>query len=96
MADKFNNEQAEGEDQPLSKTARKKQMQALQTLGERLVPLKAEKLAQLPISETLLDAINLAKKTKQGNGQRRQLQFIGKLMRSEDHEAIERALKRLK
>ena len=96
MADKFDNDLTENEELHVSKTARKKQMQALQNLGERLVPLKPEKLEQLPISETLLDAIFLAKKTKQGNALRRQLQFIGKLMRSEDHEAIELALKKIK
>jgi ribosome-associated protein len=75
----------------LSKTSMKKEMQKLQDLGLELTLLKPEQLAAMPISEELRDAIELLHKLNHKEAVRRQKQFIGKLMRKEDHDAIGRA-----
>jgi len=75
-----------------SKTQRKKQMLALQKIGEILVELPAAQLAKIPLEFPLSDAIQTARTLKSHEGKRRQLQYIGKLMRHVDTEAIENAL----
>lgn len=72
-----------------SKTQRKRQMHARQALGEKLVELNAEQLARLALPERLLDSIALAQRISGREARRRQLQFIGKLMRDSDFEAIQ-------
>lgn len=74
-----------------SKTSLKKDSQRLQELGVALTKLKAEQLDAMPLSEELRDAINQAQTTYKNEALRRQLQFIGKLMRKADHEAIGKA-----
>lgn len=78
----------------LSKTAKKKAMTALQQMGETLVTLNAARLAAIPVDDNLRAAVLQAQKMKAGNALRRQLQYIGKLMRSADSEAITQALTR--
>ena len=78
-----------------SKTARKKAMTALQKVGETLVKMNAQQLAIIPLDDTLRAAITQAQAMRTGSALRRQLQYIGKLMRSTDHEAISEALKHL-
>ncbi|MBU4611520.1 ribosome-associated protein [Achromobacter sp. GG226] len=75
-----------------SKSQRKRDMTALQALGVRLVDLSRDKLAQLPLSERLLEAIHEAQRITAHEGRRRQLQFVGKLMRDADGPAIEAQL----
>lgn len=75
-----------------SKTQRKKQSHALQALGEQLVALTPEKLAAVPLTESLRDAVLMAQRTRSHEGRRRQLQYVGKLMRNADADAISRAL----
>lgn len=90
-----NNEPWEGDDEflPESKSARKRQMHALQNLGEQLVALTAPQLAKLNLdNEALLEAITLAKRINHHSGKRRQMQYIGKLMRSADADRIAQAL----
>ncbi|MGE0800727.1 MAG: ribosome biogenesis factor YjgA [Lautropia sp.] len=77
---------------PLSKTRRKKQMLALQSLGERLVGLPQAQLDALPLPEPLGDAVAEARRIRSHEGRRRQLQYIGRLMRETDATAIEAAL----
>jgi ribosome-associated protein len=67
-----------------SKTRRKKDMHALQSLGESLVELSAHQLAQVEMPEDLRDAVLEAKRISGREGRRRQLQFIGRLMRDID------------
>jgi ribosome-associated protein len=71
-----------------SKTEQKKAMERLQTLGERLGALGSEQLKKLPISEKLLDALEQLKRLKAHEAVRRHKQYIGKLMRDEDEDAI--------
>ena len=72
-------------DTSVSKSERKRQMHALQDLGERLVALPEADLATIPINdERLRDAVQTARRITARGGLKRQLQFIGKLMRSID------------
>ncbi|MGJ8680133.1 ribosome biogenesis factor YjgA [Paraglaciecola sp.] len=81
----------------LSKTQIKAQANALQKLGISLVDLGASELAKVPLDSELLDAIMLARKIlRKKEGYRRQLQLIGKLMRSRDVVPIEQALLNIK
>ena len=80
---------------PPSKSARKREMTALQKLGETLMALPADQLAQVPLSKGLREAFELAKNIKQREAKRRQLQFIGKLMRAENHAEISAAMTRM-
>lgn len=75
-----------------SKTQRKKQSHALQSLGERLVELTPAKLALVPLPEQLREAVEMAQRTRSHEGRRRQLQYIGRLMRDADADAISQAL----
>jgi ribosome-associated protein len=73
------------DDAPPSKSAKKREMHALQAIGERLVVITDTQLATIPIQdESLREAVLLARRIKARGGLRRQLQFIGKLMRSID------------
>jgi len=79
------------DDRP-SKTALKKQAHELQGLGEALVELPDERLAALPISEALLTAVREHKRTRSHEGRRRQMQYIGKLMRKAQVEPLREAV----
>ena len=77
-----------------SKTRRKKDMQALQDLGARLVELDASKLATLELPERLADAIRQLRSITKHEARRRQVQYIGRLMRDVDPEPLRAALDR--
>ena len=79
------------DDKP-SKTRLKQVSHELQELGEAVVALPDARLDGLAIAETLLDAIRQYKKTKTFEGRRRQMQYIGKLMRQHDVEPIRQAV----
>lgn len=74
----------EEEELPPSKTKIKKQMHELRDLGEELTGLGKDQLAQLDIPETLRDAIREMGRIKSFGAKRRQIQYIGKLMRDID------------
>ncbi len=67
-----------------SKSQRKRDMQALQNIGAQLVELNAAQLAQIELPELLLEAVRAAQLISDFEGRRRQLQYIGKLMREVD------------
>jgi len=67
-----------------SKSQRKRDMAALQDLGTELVMLNADQLAQIELPERLFEAIVDAQRIRDFEGRRRQMQFIGKLMREID------------
>ena len=75
-----------------SKTQLKKASHELQDLGEAVVALPDDRLAGLPIDETLLSAIQEFKRTRTHEGRRRQMQYIGKLMRRTDPEPLREAV----
>ena len=70
-----------------SKTRRKKDSHDLQDLGEALVAMPDGRLVDLPMDERLLDAIRQYRVTRTHEGRRRQMQYIGKLMRQIDDPA---------
>ena len=78
-----------------SKSRRKKDMHALQDLGELLVGLEPSRLKALDLPERLADAIAQARLITKHEGRRRQLQFVGRLMRDVDPEPIRAALERM-
>lgn len=83
----------EWEDQRPSKSELKRQMHALQEMGERLVRLPRADLDRIQIDdERLKEAVEMARGIRARGGLKRQLQFIGKLMRSVDIEPIAKSL----
>ncbi len=75
-----------------SKSARKREVLALQALGERLIRLTDEQLGAMDLPESLFDAVSAASKIKARSALRRQCQLIGKLMRNIDPEPVRRAI----
>lgn len=75
-----------------SKSQRKRDMHALQDLGAQLIELSNAKLSKLKLNDSLLAAIKEAQHINAREGKRRQLQYIGKLMRHEDEEHIRHQL----
>ena len=67
-----------------SKTQRKQEVHALQVLGEALVALPLDRLRQMNIPESLREALLAAQRISSHGARRRQLQYVGKLMRSVD------------
>ncbi len=79
---------------PPSKSQRKRDATSLQNLGEQLVKLTPAQLNRIPLPDDVLAAVRLARTISQRGGRKRQLQYIGKLMRQiEDPEAIRAALR---
>lgn len=76
----------------VSKSELKREMERLQAVGNRLLELSAEKLREFPLEESLLLALLESQRLKSHEAKRRQLQYIGRLMRDADVEAIEKAL----
>lgn len=75
-----------------SKTARKKAMHDLQAIGEALIALDPARLAALALPERLTDAVAQARTITKHEGRRRQLQYIGRLMRGIDPAPLQAAL----
>ncbi|HEU4708408.1 MAG TPA: ribosome biogenesis factor YjgA [Methylophilaceae bacterium] len=78
----------------LSKTKRKAAMEALQDLGGKLVDLSGDKLDKLDLPEKLRDAVLEARRITSNGAIRRQMQYIGRLMREVDTAPIEDQLQR--
>jgi ribosome-associated protein len=75
-----------------SRNELKKQMQDLQELGEAVASLPTDRLDKLRIDERLRDAIDELRRTRSFEGKRRQIQYIGKLMKHEDPEPLREAV----
>ncbi|GAK57448.1 hypothetical protein U27_04415 [Candidatus Vecturithrix granuli] len=75
-----------------SRTQIKNEMKALQELGERLVAFSPEALEQIDMPENLREAVLFAQKIPSREALRRQLQYIGGLMRTVNPEAIRREI----
>ena len=82
----------EEQDEPTSKTRRKKDMLALQALGAQLVELNEQQIGAMQLPEALLEAVLEAKRLSKREARRRQLQFIGRLMRDIDATLIRERL----
>lgn len=79
----------------VSKSQRKRDMNALQDLGKMLTEIPVARLEKVAISDNLRDALVEMQRLKANGARARQLQYIGKLMRSEDARAIRKALDQL-
>ena len=75
-----------------SKTQLKKEMHELQALGEALAALPENRIVGLPVSESLIGAVMEYRRTRSHEGRRRQMQYIGKLMRRDDVGPIREAV----
>ena len=77
----------------ISKSQIKREMHALQALGEELIALSPAARAKIPLDDALKDALELADKlANKREALRRHIQFIGRLMRTRELEPIEQAL----
>lgn len=86
---------AELSDEGPSKSQRKRESHALQDLGEELVNLAKDALARVPMPENLEQAVKDCRKITAHEGRRRQMQYVGKQMRTlheSEVDAIRRAL----
>lgn len=84
----------EDEYEPPSKSSRKRASHALQDLGTELVALSPERLRKLALPESLYLAIREAQRfsNRRDEALRRQMQYVGKLMRGVDPEPIQAQL----
>src|SRR4051812_18117723 len=78
-----------------SRTDLKRESTELQKLGEALLTLRTDLLDSLPLSEKFADALAEAKRITNFEGKRRQLQYIGKLMRALDEDTLQAIRDRL-
>lgn len=79
-----------------SRTRKKNEDRALQRLGEQLVALPSGQLESMELPDELLTAIEFARKIRKHGARRRQIQYIGALMRHIDPQPIETALDRIR
>lgn len=94
----MSNEQFENPDDEIiyvSKSEMKRDMTALQELGEKLIPLDKKLLATLNLPEKLFDALIEAKRLTAHGAISRQKQYIGKLMRGVDPAPIHELLDKI-
>jgi len=80
------------DDRKPSKTQRKKAVHELQALGEELAELSEDRLAAIELPERLRDAVTEARSITAHEARRRQMQYIGKIMRKVDAAPIRAAL----
>jgi len=76
-----------------SRTQKKKEDQALQRLGEQLVALEPGRLENMGLPDELMAAIEFARKIKSRGARRRQIKYVGALLRQFDPQPIQTALK---
>lgn len=82
---------ADGDERP-SKTALKQQSHDLQKLGQALADLSQDRLDRTEMPDALRDALHEYRRTKSHEGRRRQMQYVGKLMRSADEAPLREAV----
>ncbi|MCE2908906.1 MAG: DUF615 domain-containing protein [Burkholderiaceae bacterium] len=75
-----------------SKSALKRQSHDLQALGLEVADLPEQRLTATPMPDGLREAILEYRRTKSHEGRRRQLQYVGKLMRSADEAVLREAV----
>ncbi|MEG2140134.1 MAG: ribosome biogenesis factor YjgA [Bilophila sp.] len=85
-----------GDERP-SRSQKKRDSTALQNMGEELSALSPSVLAKMPVTQSIRDAVREWQKVASHEGRRRQMQYIGRLMREEaDETAVREALDALK
>ncbi len=76
-------------DERPSKSQLKREMHALQALGERIIAMSPAERARFPLSEDMLAAVAETGRIRSPEGRRRPMQYVGKVMRREDLTAIQ-------
>lgn len=76
-------------DERPSKSQLKREMHALQMLGERIIAMSPAERARFPLSEDMLAAVEETGRIRSHEGRRRHMQYVGKVMRREDLTAIQ-------
>lgn len=94
MPDELDSNQIDDSTRPPSKSRVKLEMLELQAIGKRLCTLDARRLKELELPERLFDAINQVRTITAHEGRRRQMQYIGRLMRDIDAGPLKAALAR--
>lgn len=87
-------DQFDDEEHIKSRSQIKREMEALQQVGKQLCDLKASQLKDVSISEDLAHGIATYHRITSREAKRRQMQYIGKVMRTEDLDAIQIVLDR--
>lgn len=72
-----------------SKSQLKREMHALQALGENLIAMNSTERSRFPLSDDMLRAIDETARIRSHEGRRRHMQYVGKLIRKEDLTAIQ-------
>ena len=75
-----------------SRTKRKHEVEALQALGARLVELPTDRLTKVEMPDNLREAVREAQRIRNFEGRRRQVQYIGRLMRDADPAPLQAAI----
>ena len=96
MSDFYPHDEHDDDDELIkSKTEIKREFEAMQELGSKLCQLGKKQLQRIPMDDKLAEAVAESRNIKHREGLRRHMQYIGKLMRNNDHEAIEQAYERV-
>jgi len=82
----------EDAEQGISKSQRKRELDELKALGWKLLDFSDDALRQLQLPDLLLEAIRTAKKIRAHGARKRQMQYIGKLMRDIDEAPVRAAV----
>jgi ribosome-associated protein len=82
------------DEEPPSRSQIKRDMEALQELGKRITELRPDQQAQVPMDERLANAVAEMRRITANGAKKRHLQYIGKLMRTADADAIREAVER--
>jgi ribosome-associated protein len=85
----FAPEPPEDDNEPKSKSQKKRDMLALQDLGAELEALPKDRFGRVPMPEALEDAVRAARRITNHEGKRRQMQYVGKVMRSLDDDEVD-------
>ncbi|MEE8343017.1 MAG: ribosome biogenesis factor YjgA [Gammaproteobacteria bacterium] len=79
-----------------SKSQRKRDMAELQTLGKQLVEMPSRVFVSMDLPDNLREAVEFARAIRSNEARRRQLQYIGRIMRSVNADQIRSQLQRYK
>lgn len=85
----FSSKEFEQEYERPSKSEMKRQSDELQALGHELVDQPRDRVKRVPMPEDVREAILACQNIKDHEGRRRQLQFVGKKMRTLDEAEVE-------
>jgi ribosome-associated protein len=92
MNNEFDDIEDHGDEEDLvSKSQVKRECLDLQELGEAMSKLEPSALDKIPLDDKIRDAVIAIRKMKKGGALKRQIQYVGKLLRNTDHEPIREA-----